>query len=63
MLTKNEVQKIIIGLSLDADGSLKPIGRNALNLADEIRAQVSLPVVLWDEHGSTRKAKMTRIEI
>jgi putative Holliday junction resolvase len=60
---ENHAGAIVVGQSLDEDGSLKPMGRNAQNLAEEIRTVTDLPVIMWDEHGSTVKARRARIEM
>ncbi len=63
LAVENGSESIVIGQSLDEDGVLKPIGRYAENLAGEIRELSQLPVILWDEHGSTVKARQARIEM
>jgi len=55
------VGKIIIGQALDDDGIPSPQGRKAARLAEAIRAQTHLPVLLWDESGSTREAHSVRL--
>jgi putative Holliday junction resolvase len=60
---ENGAESILIGQSLDEDGGLNPIGRYAQNLAEEIRGLSRLPVIMWDEHGSTVKARKARIEM
>jgi putative Holliday junction resolvase len=60
---EHEAETILVGQSLDEDGNLKPIGRFACNLAGEIRELTELPIILWDEHGSTLKARKARIEM
>lgn len=60
---ENEAAGILIGQSMDEGGDLKPIGKYAQNLAEEIRGLSGLPIILWDEHGSTLKARKARIEM
>jgi putative Holliday junction resolvase len=43
------------------DGQPTPEGRRAARLADAIWAQTDLPVVLWDESGSTGAARQALI--
>lgn len=48
---------VVIGQATAADGSPTTLqARRAANLADAVRALVSVPVVLWDETNSTRTA-------
>lgn len=55
----NEVQQIVIGQALDDENRPTPSGRKAARLAEAIQSQTNLPVVLWDEHGSTNLAQET----
>lgn len=54
---------IIVGQALDVDGLPTPQGRSAARLAEAIRAQTDLPVLLWDESGSTQAARQARIAL
>jgi putative holliday junction resolvase len=54
-------EKIIVGLALDADNKPTIQSRSAERLADEIRNQSNLEVILWDESESTRIAQEARI--
>lgn len=47
---------IVVGQALDSEGNPGPAARKASRLADAIRSQTDIPVVLWDESGSTQKA-------
>jgi putative Holliday junction resolvase len=55
--------KIVIGQALDIAGKPTVEGRRAARLAAAIRTQTSLPVLLWDETGSTQFARQTQIEM
>ena len=57
----NQAVMIVVGQSLDEDGQPTPEGRRAARLADAIREQTDLQVVLWDEAGSTASARQARI--
>ena len=59
----NDVGQIVVGQSLDEEGQPTPAGRQAARLAEAIRQQTDLPVVLWDESGSTQAARQARIAI
>ena len=53
--------RIVIGQAMDADGLPTPTGRRAMRLAEAIQMQIELPVVLWDESGSTQAAREARL--
>jgi putative Holliday junction resolvase len=53
--------RIIVGHPLDADNRATPQSRRAYRLAAAIRQQCGLPVVLWDETGSTQAARQARL--
>jgi len=59
----NDVSMIIVGVTYGDD--LKPTynGRSAMRLLEEIRNSGSIPVVAWNEEGSTRAAISSRVEI
>ena len=54
---------IVVGQPLDDEGLSTPQSRRAARLADAIRLQTTLPVVLWDESGSTQAARQARGEM
>ena len=54
---------IVVGQSLDDDGLPTFEGRRAGRFAEALKAQTSLPVVLWDEAFSTQQARAARIEM
>jgi putative Holliday junction resolvase len=58
---ERDAQLIVIGQALDADNLPTPQARRAARLAGALREQTSLPVVLWDESGSTKTARQARI--
>ena len=53
----HDAERIVVGQSLDEEGQPTLQGRQARRLAEAIRARTSLPVVLWDEYGSTQAAR------
>lgn len=55
--------KIIIGQALTVDGEPSPSGRKSARLAIAIQTKTTIPVVLWDESGSTDKARQARFEM
>jgi putative holliday junction resolvase len=54
---------IVIGQALDEENRPTPQARRAARLAGAIREQTSLPVLLWDESGSTQTARQARIAL
>jgi putative Holliday junction resolvase len=52
---------IVVGQALDADGQPGPQARKAERFAEALRNQTSIPVVLWDESGSTQAARSARL--
>ena len=60
---ENNVGAIIVGATFDEEGELTPQGRRASRLAEAIRTQTELPVILWDESGSTQAARAARIHM
>jgi putative Holliday junction resolvase len=54
---------VVVGHTLDEDGNPTPQGRRAMRLAAAIRTQTSVPVVLWDESGSTQAARQARLNM
>lgn len=55
-----EVVCIVVGQPLDADGEVGPQGRKSQRLVDRIKAFTQVPVMLWDESGSTQAALAAR---
>jgi len=51
---------IVIGQALGANGELTLSARRAANLAEALRALTTLPIMLWDESGSTNAAQEAR---
>lgn len=58
---ENQVALIVVGEALDDEGGSTPQSRRARRLAAAIRSQTELPVVLWDESGSTQAARAARL--
>lgn len=58
-----QVGLVVVGHSLDDDGSSTPQSRRAARLADAIRQQCDLPIKMWDESFSTHAARQARIEM
>jgi putative Holliday junction resolvase len=54
---------IVVGQAIDVEGNPTPQGRSAARLAAAIRTQTAVPVVLWDEGGSTQAARQARLAL
>lgn len=57
---EQEAVEIVLGVALDASGEMGPQARKANRLAEAIRAQTDIPVILWDESHSTEAAAETQ---
>lgn len=58
---QHEVGLFLVGQALDDDDRQTPQSRRAGRLAEAIRSQTDLPVMLWDESGSTQAAREARL--
>jgi len=58
---QHQAGRIVIGQALDDEGQPTPQSRRAARLAETVRLQSDLPIVLWDESGSTQAARQARI--
>jgi putative holliday junction resolvase len=54
---ENQASLILVGQALDDEGLPSPQSRKAERLAEAIRIQTEIPVMLWDESGSTQAAR------
>ena len=54
---EQEAALILVGVALDLEGEVGPQARMALRLVDVLREEGDLPVMTWDESGSTQAAK------
>ena len=58
---QNEVDLIVVGQALDVEGLPTVQSRRASRLVGAIKSQTVIPVILWDESGSTQAARAARI--
>lgn len=58
---EQEAGLIVIGEALDDEGEPTLQSRRASRLAEAVRQQTDIPVVMWDESGSTQAARQARI--
>lgn len=63
LASENQANLIVVGQAVDEDGKPTFEGRQAARLAGAIRNQTSVPVVLWDESGSTQAARQARLQM
>jgi putative Holliday junction resolvase len=54
---------IVVGQALDENNEVGPAARKSLRMAEAIRSQCSISVVLWDESGSTQAAQQAGIAL
>jgi putative Holliday junction resolvase len=50
------VEKIVVGLPTNMNGSLGPQAKMALGFVQEVREILDLPIITWDERLSTAEA-------
>ncbi len=55
--------RIIVGQALDEENSATPQSRSATRLAFAIKLQTRIPVILWDESGTTQAAQQIQREL
>lgn len=60
---ENNVTLIIIGLPTGGNGEEIPRGRHSKKLAEVIRKQCEISVILWEENNSTKIARNSLIEM
>jgi putative pre-16S rRNA nuclease len=52
-----DAEVVVVGLPLSLDGSVGPAARAVLDEADELRLELAVAVVTWDERLSTVEAQ------
>lgn len=57
MAKKHSVEKIIIGQAVNWDGSISHQGKKAARMANVLESLSSIPILLWNEYGSTQQAE------
>jgi putative Holliday junction resolvase len=53
---EHAVDRIVIGVAYGPQGEAGPQARKALRLAEALRGATQVPIVTWDESGSSRAA-------
>ncbi|MDP3449959.1 MAG: Holliday junction resolvase RuvX [Anaerolineaceae bacterium] len=59
---RNSVTRIIVGTTMGENDEERPQTRHAQKVAEMLAECLELPVELWDEHGSTVRAREIRLE-
>jgi putative holliday junction resolvase len=54
---EQEVERIIIGVPYGLEGEVGPQARRAVRLSQALQTETSIPVVTWDETGSSQAAR------
>ncbi|MFS8650290.1 MAG: Holliday junction resolvase RuvX [Caldibacillus sp.] len=62
IIKQYEVEKIVVGLPKNMNGTIGPRGEASLRFADMLRERFLLPVVMWDERLSTMAAERILLE-
>jgi putative Holliday junction resolvase len=63
LAAEQEAGLIVVGEALDAENQPTPQARSARRLAEAIRGQTQVPVVMWDESGTTQAARALRLRM
>lgn len=57
LIQEKDVELIVLGLPRNMDGSYGPAAEKVRAFADHLRAEVTVPLVLWDERLSSVQAQ------
>ena len=57
LVEEQGAEEVIVGLPLNMDGTEGPSARRALEFIEELKVQVNVPVVPWDERLSTAEGQ------
>lgn len=58
-LQANEVHGVVVGMPYNMSGTIGPIGERSLRFVAQLRAQVDVPIYLWDERLTSQQAAET----
>ncbi|OCL26834.1 Holliday junction DNA helicase RuvA [Orenia metallireducens] len=62
LVEKYNVEKVVVGLPKNMNGSLGPRAEKVLNFVENLKDRIDLPVITWDERLSTVAAERTLIQ-
>lgn len=51
------IEKIVVGLPKNMDGSIGKQGKKALAFIEDLKREIDLPVLTWDERLTTKEAE------
>jgi putative Holliday junction resolvase len=57
LLGEEEIERVVIGLPRNMDGTLGPKAREVLAFKERLEARTGLPVETWDERLTSREAE------
>jgi putative Holliday junction resolvase len=63
LAVEHDAGQIIVGQALGDENQPTPQSRKASRLAAAIRGQTAIPVLLWDESGSTQAVRAALISV
>lgn len=61
IVSKASIERIVVGLPLNMNGSRGPKAEEAISLADLLKNKLKIPVNLWDERLSTMEVERIMI--
>lgn len=62
IVAEREVEKIIVGLPRNMDGSFGPKAQETQVFVEKLRTRVTVPIQMWDERLTTKAAERALIE-
>lgn len=62
LIQQYKIEKIVVGLPKNMNGTIGPRGEASLHFADLLRERFSLPVIMWDERLSTMAAERVLLQ-
>jgi len=62
LVEEYNVEKIVVGLPKNMNGSLGPRAEKVLNFVENLKNRLDLPIITWDERLSTVAAERTLIQ-
>jgi len=62
LASEYEVEEIVVGLPKTLNGEIGIQAQKVLSFVESLRAEVGIPIILWDERLTTAAANRTLIE-
>jgi putative holliday junction resolvase len=62
IIKENNVEKIVVGLPKNMNGTIGPRGEASQFYANELKKRFGIPVILWDERLTTMAAERVLLE-